>query len=69
MFKKEGFRKYLLNYIPIGGIGLAQDIVGGVICLASEMSNLVTGHILMIYGGWAPIKKVGVKFFQENFFT
>jgi 2-deoxy-D-gluconate 3-dehydrogenase len=53
MFKKEGSREYVLNNIPLGRIGVRQDVVGGVICLASGASNLVTGHILLIDGGWA----------------
>jgi NAD(P)-dependent dehydrogenase (short-subunit alcohol dehydrogenase family) len=52
MFEKPGFREYCLENIPLGRLGQAEDVVGGVIYLASEASNLVTGHVLMIDGGW-----------------
>ena len=52
MFEKEEFREYILENIPLGRIGQPQDVVGAVIYLASEASNLVTGHVLLIDGGW-----------------
>ena len=52
MFEKAGFREYVLKNILLGRLGQPQDIVGGVIYLASEASNLVTGHVLLIDGGW-----------------
>jgi 2-deoxy-D-gluconate 3-dehydrogenase len=52
MFEKEGFREYVLGNIPLGRVGQPEDVVGGVIYLASEASDLVTGHVLLIDGGW-----------------
>jgi NAD(P)-dependent dehydrogenase (short-subunit alcohol dehydrogenase family) len=52
MFEKEGFREYVLGNIPLGRIGKPDDVTGAVIFLASEASNMVTGHILLIDGGW-----------------
>ena len=52
MFEKEGFREYVLGNILLGRIGRPQDVVGAVIYLASEASNLVIGHVLLIDGGW-----------------
>lgn len=52
MFEKDGFREYVLENIPLGRVGKPQDVVGGVIYLASDASDLVTGHILLIDGGW-----------------
>jgi NAD(P)-dependent dehydrogenase (short-subunit alcohol dehydrogenase family) len=52
MFEKPGFREYVLGNILLGRVGQPQDVIGGVIYLASEASNLVTGHILLIDGGW-----------------
>ena len=52
MFENTGFREYVLGNIPLGRIGQPQDVLGGLIYLASEASNLVTGHILLIDGGW-----------------
>ena len=52
MFEKEGFKDYVLGNIPLGRVGKPEDVVGGVIYLASGVSDLVTGHILLIDGGW-----------------
>lgn len=52
MFEKEGFREYVLGNIPLGRVGRPEDVIGAVIYLASEASNMVTGHILLIDGGW-----------------
>jgi len=37
---------------PLGRMGEAADIVGGVIFLASESSSYITGQNLLIDGGW-----------------
>jgi 2-deoxy-D-gluconate 3-dehydrogenase len=52
MFEEPGFREFVLGNIPIGRVGLPEDVVGAVIYLASEASNLVTGHVLLVDGGW-----------------
>lgn len=52
MFEKEGFREYVQGNILLGRIGKPEDVIGGLIYLASEASNLVTGHVLLIDGGW-----------------
>ena len=52
MFEKEGFREYVLGNIPLGRVGKPDDVTGAVVYLASEASNLVTGHILLVDGGW-----------------
>jgi NAD(P)-dependent dehydrogenase (short-subunit alcohol dehydrogenase family) len=50
--QKEGFREFVLGNIPLGRIGKPEDVVGAVIYLASDASDLVTGHVLLIDGGW-----------------
>ncbi len=52
MFEKEGFRDYVLKNIPSGRVGKPADVVGAIIYLASSASDLVTGHTLLIDGGW-----------------
>jgi 2-deoxy-D-gluconate 3-dehydrogenase len=42
----------ILQRIPAGRWGNPDDLVGGVIYLASEASNYVNGEILTIDGGW-----------------
>ncbi|RJQ65660.1 MAG: glucose 1-dehydrogenase [Desulfobacteraceae bacterium] len=52
MLEKAGFRDFVLDRIPWGRLGKPADVIGSVIFLASEASDLVTGHILLIDGGW-----------------
>lgn len=47
--------EFVNNYskkTPLGRMGQASDIVGGVVYLASESSAYVTGQNLLIDGGW-----------------
>jgi len=52
MFQNEGFKEYVLGNIPLGRVGKPEDVIGGVLYLASDASDLVTGHILLMDGGW-----------------
>ena len=52
MFEKEGFRELVESKIPWGRIGKPEDVIGAVIYLSSDASDLVTGHMLLIDGGW-----------------
>ncbi len=52
MFKNEEFYKYVTANIPMGRVGKPHDVTGAIIYLASPASDLVTGHILHIDGGW-----------------
>jgi 2-deoxy-D-gluconate 3-dehydrogenase len=42
----------ILARIPAGRWGLAEDLAGAAVFLASEASNYVNGHILVVDGGW-----------------
>lgn len=48
----EAAKTGLLSQTPIGKIGKPEDIAYGAVYLASDESNFVTGHILVIDGGW-----------------
>jgi NAD(P)-dependent dehydrogenase (short-subunit alcohol dehydrogenase family) len=52
MFEEQGFRDFVLGNIPLGRIAKPKDVTGAVIYLASDASNMVTGHVLFIDGGW-----------------
>jgi 2-deoxy-D-gluconate 3-dehydrogenase len=37
---------------PIGNIGDVEDLEGTAVYLASEASNHLTGHSVVVVGGW-----------------
>ena len=47
------FVKRYSKEVPLGRMASPEDIVGGVIYLSSDASRYVTGHNLMIDGGWS----------------
>lgn len=51
-FKDDYFKEKVINNIPLKKIGKPKDVVGAVLYLASDMSNLVTGTSLKVDGGW-----------------
>ena len=48
---KDEYKNALLSNIPMGKMGLGEDIANGVVFLASELSSYVTGETLHINGG------------------
>jgi 2-deoxy-D-gluconate 3-dehydrogenase len=42
----------VLERIPIGRVGSITDVAGAVIYLASDAGSMVTGHVLLVDGGW-----------------
>ncbi|MFQ5856143.1 MAG: SDR family NAD(P)-dependent oxidoreductase [Anaerolineae bacterium] len=52
MFEDERFYQEVLSKIPLGRIGEVEDVVGAVVFLASSAADLVTGHTLLVDGGW-----------------
>jgi len=45
-------RTDILGRIPLGRIAEPEDIVGAVVYLASPAASMVTGHTLLVDGGW-----------------
>jgi 2-deoxy-D-gluconate 3-dehydrogenase len=41
-----------VDRIPLGRLGLPEDLIGAVVFLASPSADLVTGQTLAIDGGW-----------------
>jgi len=52
MLEKREFRDYVMGNILLGRLARFEDVTGAIIYLASEASNMVTGHVLLIDGGW-----------------
>ncbi len=48
----EKFRQEVLWRIPMGRLGRLDELAGTVIYLASDASSMVTGHTVMVDGGW-----------------
>lgn len=55
LFENENFKEKYFERQPIQRIGRPEDILGAVIYLASSASDLVTGHTLMVDGGWTAV--------------
>ncbi len=54
-FDDPALRNDLLKRIPLGRVGQPEDVVGAVVFLASPAADLVTGHTLMVDGGWTAV--------------
>jgi 2-deoxy-D-gluconate 3-dehydrogenase len=54
-FDDPVLREDLLKRIPVGRVGQPEDVVGAVVFLASPAADLITGHTLLVDGGWTAI--------------
>jgi len=54
-FDDPVLREDLLRRIPLGRVGQPEDVVGAVVFLASPAAALITGHTLLVDGGWTAI--------------
>ena len=52
VFADKDVRAEMTAKIPLGRFGEPEDVAGAVIFLASEASGMVTGHVLLVDGGW-----------------
>ncbi len=46
------WRERILSRIPMGRVGQVEDVAAAVVYLASPAANMVTGHTLLVDGGW-----------------
>jgi NAD(P)-dependent dehydrogenase (short-subunit alcohol dehydrogenase family) len=53
ILEKPGYKEWATeSMLPVGRWNQPQDLVGAVLFLASSMSDMVVGHVLMVDGGW-----------------
>ena len=50
--RDKKFIKILANKIPLGRIGQPEELAGAITFLASDAASYITGHNLIIDGGW-----------------
>jgi 2-deoxy-D-gluconate 3-dehydrogenase len=55
MFQNEEFYRDVLSRIPLQRIGEVDDVLGAAVFLASHAADMVTGHTLLVDGGWTSI--------------
>lgn len=48
----EAFEARVESKVPMGRAGTPEDLVGAVVFLCSEEADYVTGHTLLVDGGW-----------------
>ncbi|MEO1676044.1 MAG: SDR family oxidoreductase, partial [Pseudomonadota bacterium] len=52
MLENPDFKAFVEQMIPMQRIGQPADVANAVLYLASPAANMVTGHSLLIDGGW-----------------
>jgi NAD(P)-dependent dehydrogenase (short-subunit alcohol dehydrogenase family) len=52
VFADPEVRAGVTSRIPLGRFGNPEEVAGAVIFLASEAASMITGHILLVDGGW-----------------
>lgn len=52
MFEDDAFYGEVVSNIPLGRVGEVDDVLGAVVFLASSAADLITGHTLLVDGGW-----------------
>jgi NAD(P)-dependent dehydrogenase (short-subunit alcohol dehydrogenase family) len=50
--RDPAFYKELVERVPLGRFGRAQDLAGAVVFLSSEASAYLTGAVLVVDGGY-----------------
>lgn len=51
-FSDAKFMDFVRRMIPLGKVGQAEDVAAAVIYLCSDGAKMVTGHSLLVDGGW-----------------
>lgn len=50
--KDDRYRQMCIDEVPLRRLGRPEDIANAVVFLASEMAGFITGHILVVDGGY-----------------
>ncbi len=50
--ENSAWRERILSSIPLGRVGEAEDVAAAAVYLASPAAAMVTGHTLLVDGGW-----------------
>ncbi len=50
--ENPAWRERILSRIPLGRVGEVEDVAAAAVYLASPASAMVTGHTLLVDGGW-----------------
>ncbi|MGB0907523.1 MAG: SDR family NAD(P)-dependent oxidoreductase [Maricaulaceae bacterium] len=51
-FENPEFMEFIKRMIPMGKVGVPDDVANAVTYLCSDGANMVTGHSLVVDGGW-----------------
>ncbi|MCL5264656.1 MAG: glucose 1-dehydrogenase [Chloroflexi bacterium] len=54
-FEEEVFYNDVMSRIPLGRLAKVEDMVGAVVYLSSPAAAMVTGHTLVVDGGWTAL--------------
>ena len=52
MFEDPEFKKFVLDSIPLGRMATPEEVAYPVLFLATEHTDMITGHVLLVDGGW-----------------
>ena len=55
MFENKEFYNDVMSRIPMGRLATPEDIVGAAVYLSSPAADMVTGHTLLVDGGWTAV--------------
>ena len=55
MLQESAFKRKALNQIPLKRYATPEDVAYAVLFLASEMATMITGHNILVDGGWTSI--------------
>jgi gluconate 5-dehydrogenase len=52
MFEDKEFYEEVVGNILFGRLGEVEDVLGAIVFLASSAADLITGHTILVDGGW-----------------